>query len=192
MPLPLDKGNSVYGRQQHTSPEPLVAICKPRRQAIIGAREDKGQKTMNSIRQYRPAYFEGFENETVDFSTTYELINIPFVKNFAFGNFSHYAISDNCLMAIYDNGFEHWVVGFIKNPKSVKLPKWKGWKFRALLDGKEVVLSKEVVSSCGDVLTLRDGRKATNLRHARAEGNVVGGLQTATNRPSMPNLQPCR
>ena len=120
---------------------------------------------MNTIRQYRPAFFEGFENETVEFSTDEELVKIPFVKNFSHYNFSHYAVSDSCLMAIYDDGFEWWVIGTIQYPASVKLPRWNGGKFRALLDGKEVVLSKEVISSCGDVLTLRDGRKAKNLRH---------------------------
>jgi len=119
---------------------------------------------MNTIRQYRPAFFEGFENETVEFSTDEELINIPFVKNFSNDKFSHYAVSDNHLMAIYDDGFEWWVIGTIQCPASVKLPKWNGGKYCALLEGKEVVLSKEVVSSCGDVLTLRDGRKAKNLR----------------------------
>lgn len=119
---------------------------------------------MNTIRQYRPAFFEGFENELVEFSTDEELINIPFVKNFLNDKFSHYSVSDNHLMAIYDDGFEWGVIGTIQYPALVKLPKWDGGKYHALLEGKEIVLNKEVVSSCGDVLTLRDGRKAKNLR----------------------------
>ena len=121
-------------------------------------------KNMNTISQYCPTFFEGFENKTVEFSTDDDLINIPFVKNFARDNFSHYAMSGDCLMAIYDYGFDWWVIGTIQYPASVKLPKWNGGKYRALLDGKEVVLSNEIVSSCGDVLTLRDGRKAKNIR----------------------------
>lgn len=93
-------------------------------------------KTKNSIRQYRP---DGFENETLGFSTDEELINIPFVKNFNKDNFFCYAMSDNHLMAIYDNGFRWRVIGIIANPSlvyfermpyPVKIQKWDGGKYK--------------------------------------------------------------
>ena len=80
---------------------------------------------MLSIRQYRPAFFEGFENETVEFSTTDELVDIPFVKNFCSKEFSGFAISDEHLMATYKNGKEWWIVGTLNDPNLVKLPKWE-------------------------------------------------------------------
>lgn len=80
---------------------------------------------MPTISQYRPAFFEGFENKTVEFSTTKELINIPFVKNFCSDEFSGFAISDEHLMATYKNGKEWWIVGTLSDPSTVKLPKWK-------------------------------------------------------------------
>jgi hypothetical protein len=119
---------------------------------------------MNEINQHRPPYVDGYDNVCVCFSTDDELFEIPFVKCFRHSNFSRYAMSGNHLMAIYDDGFEWWVIGTIKDPPSVHLPKWDGGKYRALLDGEPVILSRDVASSCGDVLTLKDGRTAKNLR----------------------------
>lgn len=120
---------------------------------------------MNRITQHRPAYVEGLENTTVEFDDYESLVRIPFVKQFAeITGFSHFAISDNALMAVYKEGFEWWVIGHIADPGAVKIKKWDGGKYHALLDGKEVVLGKEVKSSCGNMLTLYDGRVAENLR----------------------------
>jgi len=80
---------------------------------------------MPTIRQYRPAFFEGFENETVEFSTTKELLDVLFVKKFCSEGFSGFAVSDEHLMATYKNGKEWWVVGTLSNPSLVKLPKWQ-------------------------------------------------------------------
>lgn len=84
---------------------------------------------MNEITQYRPNYFSGFENETVSFSSTEELLEIPFIQNFKHGKFSSFSKSDNRLMAEYDDGYEWWVVGMIKSPELVDLPEWKA-KYR--------------------------------------------------------------
>ncbi len=120
---------------------------------------------MNRITQHRPAYVEGLENTTVEFDDYESLVCIPFVKRFAeIPGFSHFAVSDNSLMAVYKEGFEWWVVGYIADPDAVKIKKWDGAKYHALLDGKEVVLGKEVKCSCGNTLTLYDGRVAENLR----------------------------
>lgn len=37
---------------------------------------------MNTIKQYRPAFFSGFEQEVVSFSTTDEMLATPFVASF--------------------------------------------------------------------------------------------------------------
>ena len=80
-------------------------------------------------------------------------------------DFSHFALSGNLLMEISNEGFNWWVVGYIENPDSVDLPQWDGWKHRAQMpNGDIVVLTSEVVSSCGDVLTLKDGTKAKKLK----------------------------
>jgi hypothetical protein len=78
--------------------------------------------------------------------------------------FSHFAMSDNCLMVIHDDGFHWWVVGYVEKPERVDLPKWEGGKYRAQMsDGTIKILTNEVVSSCGYTLTLADGTKAINI-----------------------------
>lgn len=41
------------------------------------------QAIANCIKRYRPAYFSGFDEEIVSFTTWEELMEIPWVKNFA-------------------------------------------------------------------------------------------------------------
>lgn len=81
---------------------------------------------MNKIKQYRPAFIDcEDDNKEIIFNTTEELLGIDFVKNFSQnGNFYKYSISENHLMAEYENGYEWWVIGYINNPKEVNLPKW--------------------------------------------------------------------
>ena len=125
---------------------------------------------MNKFTQHVPNCVDIDRDRWVsfEFETLEELVNHPFVKRFSSPkkpDFSHFAIHNTYLMAIYDDGFKWWVLGSVATSEGLDLPKWQGWKFRALLDEQEIVLSgKDVVSSCGDRLELRDGRVATNLR----------------------------
>lgn len=76
------------------------------------------------IRQYRPSYFEGFENETCEFSNLEELLSIPWVKNFQSEYFHRFSYSQNKLMAEYHEGKEWWVAGMLEGiPEG--LPKWE-------------------------------------------------------------------
>jgi hypothetical protein len=122
----------------------------------------------NTFWQHIPAYVDGDRPGPVTFSTTQELLALPVVQRYGKGaDFSHFAMSDNALMEIADDGFYWWVVGHVADPTSIDLPKWNGGKYRAqLADGTKTVLSSEVTSSCGDELRLRDGSKATWLREA--------------------------
>lgn len=80
---------------------------------------------MNEIEQYRPGFFDGFENKVIKFSSVGELEKIPFVSSFAaLDGFCGFAIGGNKLMAVYDGGCEWWVVGTLKKPDGVDLPKW--------------------------------------------------------------------
>jgi len=68
------------------------------------------------IRQYRPAFFEGFENAIAEFNTTDDLRAIPFVQQHTKGD-GHHRLSltdDNTLMAESDEGKRWFVVGFIE------------------------------------------------------------------------------
>jgi len=78
-----------------------------------------------TIKQYRPAFCEGFEDETSTFNSRGELETIPWVANFKTDpTFFQFSISDNMLMAEYRKGTEWWVVGFFSEPVDF-LPEWK-------------------------------------------------------------------
>jgi hypothetical protein len=84
----------------------------------------------NKIKQYRPAFFEGFKNEVCEFDSIQDLIEIPFVKNFMeLPGFHQFSMSGNKLMASYHKGKEWWVVGFIEN-KNINLPIWDGGRIK--------------------------------------------------------------
>lgn len=105
--------------------------------------------------------------EKIPFETTEDLLNLEVVKRYKQRpDFSHFAVSDNLLMEISAGGLYWWVVGYLGDPAAVDLPQWDGGKYQAKLpDGRTVELtSKDVVSSCGDVLKLRDGTTAKSLR----------------------------
>jgi hypothetical protein len=82
-----------------------------------------------TIKQYRPAYFSGYENELSSFNSLKELLNIKWVKQFSKSkNFYRYSIdladsyssSRHTLMAEYKNGTEWWVIGFIDKNTEIK------------------------------------------------------------------------
>lgn len=112
-------------------------------------------------------YERNDDDPVIEFNTTEELLDHSLINSYSEKeNFSHFAMSGNHLMEISDNGFRWWVIGVIENPSIIELPEWDGGKHLAEDEnGKEIVLTKEVVSSCGDILTLRDGRKLKNLKY---------------------------
>lgn len=123
---------------------------------------------MNGFKQHIPN-FVTVDNDPIwiPFETVNDLLNIEIVKRYGRGKkFSHFAVLDNRLMEISDDGFIWWVVGYIKYPDKINLKKWDGPKYHArLTNGESVILRKEVVSSCGDILTLTDGSTAINIEY---------------------------
>ena len=119
----------------------------------------------NLFVQHIPNFVDVDYPLTKEFETTEELLSFDVVNKFTkHKNFSHFVISEKYLMAIYDEGFSYFVVGSILNPELLELPMWKGPTYRAkLANGEKVILTKEVVSSCGNILTLEDGTTALHL-----------------------------
>jgi len=73
-------------------------------------------------RQYRPAFFEGFENEEIEFSTIDELLHIDWIRNFYDGVFLKWTLSDRnetskWLFAVSVSGGEvqWWCAAIIEN-----------------------------------------------------------------------------
>jgi hypothetical protein len=81
---------------------------------------------MNQIRQYRPAFFEGFEEETVPFNTTEELVQIPFVKRHQEVGGGEFQVTKHgrgyALMIVRPD--QWFVVGFMPTLEGVNLPHW--------------------------------------------------------------------
>jgi hypothetical protein len=116
------------------------------------------------IREHIPGFADmGQEPLCFDFETTDELLEVPIVKrwNKPMGNhqFSHYTLHKNALMAVHDDGFHWWVVGFIDDLSAVDLPEWSGGKYRVVDESGElkILQSKDVSSVCGEYLTSYDG-----------------------------------
>jgi chloramphenicol O-acetyltransferase len=73
------------------------------------------------IKQYRPAYVSGYENQSNKFNSLNELLNIDWVKYFTeHSDFYKFSISiaeqyqkNHALMAEYKNGESWYVIGFI-------------------------------------------------------------------------------
>lgn len=124
----------------------------------------------NRIRQHRPAFFEGFENLTVAFDTTEELLAIPFVQNFHTAtNFHQFSLSGDCLLAEYRGGREWWVAGVILHPELVELPKWDGGIYETA-EGE--FPAKEVKWSDATQVCLRDGRLVKKSAHAGVRPSI--------------------
>ena len=124
---------------------------------------------MASINKFRKitGYERNDDDPVIEFNTTEELLTHDLIKPYSENdNFSHFAMSGSHLMEISDNGFHWWVIGEVKDPSTIELPKWDGGKYLGEDEnGKEIVLTKEVISSCGGLLTLKDGRKLKNLKY---------------------------
>lgn len=132
---------------------------------------------MNTFKQRFPRYIDVDRKDTptYEFSTLEELYAIDIVsRQMRDPLFSHLALSDNYLMSISDEGYSWRVIGYVSISDELKIPQWEGGKYLAqFADGRIVTLNSHVVSSCGDLLTLREnnpyGEKyATNLKY----GNI--------------------
>jgi len=116
----------------------LTVIPNEQQTDVIGC---LNRNAMATIRQYRPAYFSGFENETKAFTSLKELLNIDWVDNFRkmpngqidpnFHQYSTNKYSDHkgceyVLMAEYNNGHSWYVIGFMDENEVIKeLPAWE-------------------------------------------------------------------
>lgn len=64
--------------------------------------------------------------EEATFTSLDELFQIRFVRRFLkMPGFFRYSKSGDCLMAEFNEGYKWWVVGCLKFPEWVNLPKWE-------------------------------------------------------------------
>lgn len=79
---------------------------------------------MMHVRQYRPEFFEGFENETKDIDCLEEFFEIPFIKrliDFKISKFSArvYTKEHVIVNAFYSDGAKY-VIAFVTGPDRLK------------------------------------------------------------------------
>lgn len=94
------------------------------------------------------------------------ILSETFTRFSKLNGFSHFAIDDNYIMAILDDGFRWLAVGKPDVDLSDQFVKWNGGKYRALMpDGSTAVFdSDEVHGSSGDRLFLANGAEAKWIR----------------------------
>lgn len=109
---------------------------------------------MRKLTQYFPNYISGFKPQSFLFNTAAEILDIPFVKlwskdlhkskNVPTGEkwqgipvsqcvelleiahkFHRFSLSENRLMAEYDEGKVWYVIGIVDNVEGLDLPKWE-------------------------------------------------------------------
>jgi hypothetical protein len=134
---------------------------------------------MNTFRRAKTSFSDPDYTPTVyQFETVEELLALEEVQWANERAGAEFVLSGNHLMVLYDGGFEWWVVGLIGKPELVDLPKWKGPKILVErrvdvpndnFDGlwSELVtevVTDEILSICGDQITLKDGTVATRVK----------------------------
>lgn len=92
---------------------------------------------MIHYRQYRPAFFEGFDTEEGDVANCDELLKLGFISQFADHRLHRFSIGSGVetpigrlvtLMAEYKKGTEWWVVAYLwpeTSEELAALPKWE-------------------------------------------------------------------
>lgn len=121
----------------------------------------------NRFVQHIPSWTQTSTRAECRFDTIEELMAFDLIWEWAEEDpyFEKYVKSRNLLIKLSHKGFYHYVMGYIDNPDLLELDEWEGWKFLAMLEHKEVVLSHEVESCSAGLLTLYDGRIALDVNY---------------------------
>jgi len=85
----------------------------------------------NKFTQYIPNYYSGYDEERIifDFDDTDELLNNPFFKKMEqYPLFSHFALSEESIMMICNEGHYWRVVGSVQRPELIDIPQWENNK----------------------------------------------------------------
>ena len=112
--------------------EEMLALPNETLVELTGARsrlKKHNAQHMNKFRPYVPRYIDtrGLNLEEVLFDSTKDLLRIEHVQKFTkHPDFTEFVISNDLLMALLREGEKWLVVGFIKEPDKVDLPRWRG------------------------------------------------------------------
>lgn len=121
-------------------------------------------KTVVKFRTHIPSFADGEPAPVREFANVAEILaSLEPRKEAGEQKFHRWSASSNYIMGEWDNGTRWWVMGYTDADLS-DLPKWKP-VYVAMIDGVRTLLEDgEVRSSCGDYLTLYDGRVVRDAR----------------------------
>ncbi len=130
----------------------------------------KASITTNTLTLHVPNFVDcrGSVPEPSCFSTTQELLSLPQVKAYLhLKGFSHFALDENRLMAIYYRGLSWWVIGTVRTKDGIDLPEWDGGKYKVRYSNGRIKIlgSEDVVSVVGNDITLVTGQVVTDARN---------------------------
>lgn len=119
---------------------------------------------MNEFRQHTPRFIDqqAMAQTIVLFNDIKELLSTDMIQNYTKdGNFSFFCMDENILIASYNDGFKWTVVGTIKYPEEVDLPKWNHGRYLTIDSTNHYVEldNKTIKYTCGGMATLLDGTK---------------------------------
>lgn len=79
----------------------------------------------NKFIQHMPSYVEADRFEYA-FDKQEELLNHPWIKEWSKDEgFHRYSLSNQLLIAEFEQGKKWWVLGYIKHPEYIDLPVWE-------------------------------------------------------------------
>jgi len=120
------------------------------------------------FRQHIPSFVDVREPIPVQEFASVEALLSSLKSDWSGQTFHRWSRDADYIMGEWDGGFHWWVMGRSDADLS-SLPKWEP-VYLALIDGEETRLTRsDVRSSCGDNLTLSDGRvvpDATRIKKA--------------------------
>lgn len=80
------------------------------------------------VRQYRPAYFTGFDNDVISDVEYDKITEVPFMSNFKHEGFKEFKLSeygDELIIVAYYGDGKHWVAGFATKEDSMMASDWR-------------------------------------------------------------------
>lgn len=82
---------------------------------------------MNSFKEYKSSIEFPYYDEPIEFlfNNIDELLNNSHIKSFCDRHdFHRFSIDEDTLIVEYDNGYDWYVIGYIKYPELLQLEKW--------------------------------------------------------------------
>lgn len=123
-------------------------------------------RIMPKIVKYIPPTYE-LRNppEPKNYTNVNDILEMDFIKRWSsLDDFYKFSVSRNNLIAEFKNGYEWHVIAAIEGIEDLDFPKWDKGRTK-VTDGESefTVEGVDVRSYCGEVVTMKDGRKLIRI-----------------------------